>query len=424
MDKPMMKPGLKSPLKDADLSVLSIQRPDDPENAPREGRWRRILATGLIAAFAAAAGYLAGPSREHAIDVEVMTVVSARTGSDEIASELAASGYVVAQKQAQVASKGTGRLELLTVQVGDRVQTGQVIARLERADMTAGLIEAQARLEVANAALANARPELQDATVNHERLRALVVQAYATQAEFDVAVARLRRARAAVRSAEAAINAAAAELQAAKVQLENTNIRAPFDGTVVKKFAEVGEVVAPLAASAISRGAVVQIADLTSLMVEAEVSESMIGRVQMDNPVEIAVDAIPDRRYRGAVHQIVPTADRSKATIMTKIRFMESDDRILPEMSAKVSIRTRPAAREPASTPPLLGVPTNAIMTRNGRTSIFLIVDGVARERAVSVGRQAGTLTEVMGDFVPGAEIVANPPAHLKDGTHVTKKER
>ncbi len=420
----MMKPGLKSQLKDADLSVLSIQRPGDPGNAPQTGRWRQILAAGLIAVLAAAAGYMASPSREHAVEVEVMTVVKARTDSDGIGLELAASGYVVAQKQAQVASKGTGRLELLTVQIGDRVQAGQVIARLERADMTAGLIEAQARLEVANAALANARPELQDATVNHERLRALVAQAYATQAEFDVALARLRRAKATVRSTEAAINAAAAELQAAEVQLENTNIRAPFDGTVVKKYAEVGEVVAPLAASAISRGAVVQIADLTSLMVEAEVSESMIGRVQMDNTVEIAVDAIPDRRYRGVVHQIVPTADRSKATIMTKIRFMESDDRILPEMSAKVSIRTRPAAREPASTPQSLGVPTNAIVTRNGRASIFLIVDGVARERAVSVGRQAGPLVEVTGNFVPGAEIVANPPTHLKDGTHVTRKER
>jgi RND family efflux transporter MFP subunit len=244
---------------------------------------------------------------------------------------------VVAQRQASVASKGTGRLELLGAAVGDRVTAGQLVARLERKDMDAALEQARARLGIAKAALANAEAERQDADLGFNRARALLAKQFVTQAEFDTAAARLRRAEATVRSAKAGIQAAAAEVQTAEVELENTNIRAPFDGTVLKKFAEVGEVVAPLAASTSSKGAVLLIADLSTMQVEAEVSESVIGTIRDHQSVEILLDAVPGHRYQGEVAQILPTADRSKATVPVKIRFLNLDDRVRPEMSAKVT---------------------------------------------------------------------------------------
>ncbi len=196
---------------------------------------------------------------------------------------------------------------------------------------------------IAKAALANAEAEQQDAALNFNRARALLDKQFVTQAEFDTAEVRLHRAQATVRSAKAGIQAAAAEVQTAEVQVENTNIRAPFDGTVLKKFAEVGEVVAPLAASASSKGAVLLIADMTTMQVEAEISESMIGTIRDRQSAEIVLDAVPGHRYRGEVSQIVPTADRSKATVLAKIRFLDLDDQVRPEMSAKVNFVGAPS---------------------------------------------------------------------------------
>ncbi len=242
----------------------------------------------------------------------------------------------MAQRQASVASKGTGRLEYLTVAVGEQVKEGQLLARLEHTDVDALLRQAQARLGIAKAALANAAAELTDASLAYNRAKTLLTQQFVTRAEYDSAEVRLHRAQAAVRSAKAGVRAASAEVETAEAQVENTYIRAPFDGTVLKKFAEVGEVVAPLAASASSRGAVFLIADLTSLQVEAEVSETMIGRIQVQQPCHITLDAMPGQRYRGEVVQIFPTADRSKATVLVKARLLDLDSRVLPEMSAKV----------------------------------------------------------------------------------------
>jgi len=263
-----------------------------------------------------------------------------------IAEGLTANGYVVPKRQASVASKGTGRLEYLGVDVGDRVKIGQVIARIEHGDTLAALLQSRAKIEVARAGLATAQAELRDATLNHERTQTLLAQRFLSQAEFDAAEARSSRAKAAISSAEATIKAALADEQAAEVLMENTRILSPFDGTVLKKFAEVGEVVAPFAASPVSRGAVVLIADLTTLFVEAEVSESMIGRLRTGQPADIRLDAVRNHVYRGEVAQIIPTADRSKATVLAKVRILAPDSFVLPEMSAKVSFLFEPAKKE------------------------------------------------------------------------------
>src|SRR2546425_453362 len=212
---------------------------------------------------------------------------------------------------------------------------------------------------------------------------------------------------------------AQAALQSAQVALENTVIRAPFDGTVLTKNADVGEVVAPLAASAFSKSAVVTIADLRSLQVEADVAESNLEAVSLDQPCEIVLDAYPDVRYPAVVARIVPTADRAKATVQVKVAFRSYDARVLPEMSAKVHFLPRPS-RVAVDTQPVLVVPGTAVVERNGRSVVFVVERGRAVEVPVVVGRQVGSSVAIREGLHPGVHVVDSVGARLRGGAKVT----
>lgn len=409
---------LKTGIYDADLDGLTIQREEHfSKRAPaRLGPWRWVV---LILLLAGAAGTWQAGLIDRAPSVEVTAVVRMPVGGS---AGLAATGYVVSQRQASIASKGTGRMEYLGVKVGDQVKEGDVIARLEHTDMDALLQQALAKLEVARAQLATAKPELQEATLNFDRMKTLIAQSFATQSEFDMAGARLRRAAGAVKSAEAAVKAAEAERQSAEVQVESTIVRAPFDGTVVKKFAEVGEVVAPMAASNLSRGSVVAIADMSSVVVDAEVSEAMIHRVEAGQPVEIQLDSVPDHRYRGEVAQVMPIADRAKATILTRVRFLDLDERVRPELSAKVTFGIRSGSVDGAVE--AWGVPPTAVVTRSGRPVVLLVKGGVIVEQEVQAGVPSGGLTPVRGALSQDDEVVTAPSDSLRSGASVTVLRR
>src|SRR3989441_454831 len=212
---------------------------------------------------------------------------------------------------------------------------------------------------------------------------------------------------------------AQAALQSAQVALENTVIRAPFDGTVLTKNADVGEVVAPLAASAFSKSAVVTIADLRSLQVEADVAESNLEAVSLDQPCEIVLDAYPDVRYPAVVARIVPTADRAKATVQVKVAFRSYDARVLPEMSAKVHFLPRPS-RVAVDTQPVLVVPGTAVVERNGRSVVFVVERGRVVEVPVVVGRQVGSSVAIREGLHPGVQVVDSVGARLRGGVKVT----
>ncbi|MCA1958711.1 MAG: efflux RND transporter periplasmic adaptor subunit [Nitrospira sp.] len=349
--------------------------------------------------------------------LEVDTAPVRLIGGTPAEAPLTASGYVVAQRQASVASKGTGRLEYLGIAIGSRVKAGEVIARIEQADMLALQRQARARLEVAHATLENARAELQDARLAYDRAKALLPDQFISQSEFDVAANRLRKAEASVRSASAAIAAAEADVLTADVMVENTKIRAPFDGIVLKKFAEVGEIVAPMAGATNARGAVALIGDLKTLAVEVDISESAITKVAPGQPADIILDAVPSTRYRGAVEQIVPTADRSKGTVLAKIRFLELDDRVLPEMSAKVSFL--PSAKPDATPSRQFVVPTASLVRRGDRTVLYVLDHDVAREILVEEVGQQGRDSDVRGDLTVTARVILAPPPSLADGAPV-----
>ena len=206
--------------------------------------------------------------------------------------------------------------------------------------------------------------------------------------------------------------------------MENTRIRAPFDGTILTKNADVGEVVAPFGAASNSRGAVVMMADMSSLEVEADVSESNIEKISDGQPCEITLDAFPEKRYRGVVGKIVPTADRAKATVLTKVRFIDRDSRVLPEMSAKVSFLTEALSDSAASAKPKLVISAAAIVSKDGAKYVFVIKENVLARRNVTLGNAIGGSIEVLQGLSAGESVVLKPAENLADGMKVkTGKE-
>ncbi|MDQ1274178.1 MAG: hypothetical protein QG591_2808 [Planctomycetota bacterium] len=363
--------------------------------------------------------YLSG-ALTPAIHVEVASVT--RTYPSQAIALLNASGYVVAQRKASVATKITGRLMSLSVEEGSRVKKGEIIAHLEDEDVVALRNQAAANLNVARFNLRQAKAELHDAAVTFHREEILRAKGIATQAEYDSAMTRYKKAKAAVAGEKAAVKADAAALQVADVSVEYTLIRAPFDAVVLTKNADVGDIVTPIGAATNAKAAVVSIADMNSLQVEADVSESNLELVKVGQPCEIQLDALPESRFHGEVHMIVPTADRSKATVMVKVRFIDIDRRILPEMSAKVAFLSRPLESEEQK--PLTAINPDALVTRNGKDFVFLIKDGHVVQTPVTTGIQIGDMLEVLDGIKQDDKVAVKPMNKLKDGSRIKVIEK
>ncbi len=390
-----------------DLSSLRINRAESSNPPPSKARLFIRLGIGAALVVLALVAYnLIRGALDPAIEVQ-LTAVSYSSPS-QASAVLTASGYVVAQRKAAVASKATGRLEFLGVVEGDRVTRNQVIARIENSDMQAQLGQARANLRVSEA-------ELFDAKQTLDRVKSLLEKGLSPQADYDAADARYRRVL-------ASIDAAKATVAGAEVNLENTLIRAPFDGTVLTKNADVGEMVAPMGAAAGSRSAVVTIADMSSLQVEADVSESNIERILPDQPCEITLDAYPDVRYAGFVTKIVPTADRAKATVMVKVAFRSYDSRVLPEMSAKVLFLTNPPSSEQSASRPILTVNSSALAVRNGGTVVYTVTDNRAVEVIVQAGRKMGSLVEILSGVSFGTRVILKVTDDIQNGSAVKVK--
>lgn len=405
-----------------DLSRLSINRKNNATAAAgtRGGRRRLLWPAALaIVALAVAAAIYYGVWTAPA-EVETFTVTMAYPSQSF--TVLNATGYVVAQRKAAVASKATGRLVWLGVQEGSRVSKGEVIARLEDLDVKAAREQAAANVQVARANLAQAQAELQDAETALERSRGLLAEGFVSQAAHDVAAARYAKARAQITSQQAAIAAAQAALSGAQVSVEQTLIRAPFDGVVLTKAANVGDIVTPFSSALDAKGAVVTMADMKTLEVEADVSESSLSKVQIGQPVEIQLDAFPDKRFRGQVSRTVPTVDRTKATVMTKIRFLDADARVLPEMSAKASFLSKEIGDAERAARPALN--PAAIARRDSGDVVFVVKDDVLRQVPIETGAAMGDLVEIRRGPAVGDKVVLKPLDKFHDGTAVKTAAR
>ncbi|OPY17125.1 efflux RND transporter periplasmic adaptor subunit [Syntrophus aciditrophicus] len=402
-----------------DLSRLTIDKSDRTVRKRRRLQPLYWTAAGLLLVILLVSLYLTGrlvPA------IAVDTAAVSRIYPSQTFSLLNASGYVAAQRKAAVASKITGRLISLSVEEGSRVKAGEVIARLEDEDARAARDQAAANLKSARADTAQMRAELQDADLNYSRKKQLLQRDVISRAEYDTAEARYLRARAAVAAAEAREKSAEAALKGAETSLGYALIRAPFDAVVLTKNADIGDIVTPLGAAANAKAAVVTIADLNSLQVEADVSESSLALVKTGQPCEIQLDALPDLRFRGVVHMIVPTADRTKATILVKVRFVDLDPRILPEMSAKVAFLSR--LPKPEEQRLRTAVNASALVKRAGLFVAFKIEGDRVRETPVEKGETFGDLVEVTAGLKTGDRVVLTPSTRLRDGSRIKINEK
>lgn len=400
-----------------DLAQLRIDRSAWDGPAPGR-RGRRRLATLLaVLALAAVLGGLGWSLGWLTPAQEVRVTVVGRVAPSQGVSVLSATGYVVAQRKAAVSSKGTGRLAYLGVEAGQRVAKGQVMAQLENGDLAAARDEARARLAASRAAAAQARAERDDAQANFRRFQALLERKVAPRADYEAAETRMLKAGAALTLAERNIEAAEAGLRQAEATLDYTQIRAPFDAMVLTKDADIGEVVAPFGSAASAKAAVATLADMGSLMVEADVTESNIGKVRPGQPCLVSLDALPDEPQLGQVHVIMPTADRSKGTIVVKVRFDRLAPAILPEMSAKVSFLSRPLAEDERL--PRLSVLKSALAERGGRRVAYRVEQGRARETQVRAGAELGETVQVLDGLADGDRVVVSPAGGLRDGAKV-----
>ncbi len=412
----------------ADLSKLRINR-DDPPPAVKRALSRVLWLTAaaiLIIGVVVVIGRRAGT-----VPVQVVTVTTSGEGGRGTgdgaggAVAVVANGYVVARTKAAVSAKIPGRLAQLNVSEGSSVQKGEVIARLDNADYAAAVGQAEAGLASAKATLIESQSDRDQMQRDYVRVRDIHAQNPNLVSPQDVenADSRARQAGARFDAQSARVDAAAAALRVAQANLENTYVRAPFSGTVLRKEAEVGEVVAPSVGGGLTRGAVVTMADLATLEVEVDVNEAYIARVHSGQQARITLDAYPDTAFRGAVRQIIPTADRQRATVQVKVSILDRDPRILTEMGAKVEFLETPRAAAAGSGQPVerprIIVPADAVRSENGRDVVWIVRDGRLQRRDVDAGPVSGNFREIRSGLAGGEQLLVGGIETPKEGQRV-----
>ncbi len=326
---------------------------------------------------------------------------------------LTASGYLVARRQSVVSSRIQGVISRLLVEEGSVVKEGDVLATLDNADYLAAIAKAKADIEYAKADLAESERQLRIQEGLHR-------DGVTSQDALDAAKAK-------VTLSQAAIEQDKANLQVQQANLSFTTIRAPFAGIVVKKMTEAGESVAPIPPGvniSTSSGAIVAIADMNSLEAEVDVNESNVAQLTSGQPAEIQVQAIPSHNYKGILRQVIPTADRTKATVTVKVSIVDKDKYLKPEMSCNVTFLTPPKAAEKREVSPrrIVTISKDAITTREGKPVVFEIENNKVHQLPVTTGADLRGQVIVTSGLTGSETVVSNPPQTLKDGDTVKLK--
>jgi RND family efflux transporter MFP subunit len=407
----------------ADLSKLRINR-DAPPTPVRKALNRNLVFFGVALVLVAATVFVLRARAVPTVQVVTATASGAKDAPVGGTTSVTANGYVVARTKASVSAKTAGRLAYLGVSEGSFVRRGAIIARLDNADFQAGVAQAEANVASADASVIEAtadRDQLGREAARLRDIRARNPNLVSTQ-DLESATSRAAQADARFNAATARKRSAEAGLRLAQASNENTIIRAPFTGTVLRKDAEVGEVVAPSVGGGLTRGAVVTMADLSTLEVEVDVNEAYIGRIASGRRARITLDAYPDTSFRGGVRQVVPTADRQRATVQVKVSIDDHDPRILPEMGAKVDFlepeqpRAAGAAAAPARTS--IRLPAAAVKTDGGSSVVWIVREGRLVKRPVTTGPVSGGFLEVRSGLNGGEQLlvggVDNPTEGMK----------
>ena len=406
------------------LNQLRIDRGPNEEGSPPRTRLWIGVAIALFLVCAALIWWYFG--RGEATPV-VVTPARAIPTVGSSASVLDATGYVTARRQATVSAKITGKVRTLLIEEGQQVAEGEVLATLDDAEARAEVDLRRAQIEAARAGLAEIQSALANAEREFERQRELEARKLTSVSALDAARTQAEALRARLASQQSEVKVTEEALHGARVQLDNTIVRAPFAGVVTVKAAQPGEMISPISAGGGSiRTGIGTIVDMDSLEIQVDVSEAYINRVQAGQPVEAVLNAYPDWRIPAEVIAIVPTADRSKATVKVRIALRAKDSRIVPEMGVRVAfLEGQTTAIGNAAAPPARGVlvPLAAIRQDAGEDVIYVMLEGRARRRAVTLGGVQGDARQVQAGVSAGESVIVEAPATLKDGDAVESKD-
>ena len=391
-----------------DLASLRIDRQRPPPSSGRALRWMAALV--LVGALGFVGWKVGMPALEARVFQTQVTLTEIAVVSPAQAQvQLTSTGYVMPQVVVSIASKVLGRVEKITVHEGDPVKTGQLLVQLDALDQHTQIVSAQARVASARAKTAAARAQLAEIQLQFQRESRLAASGAVSQASADDLGARSKSLEEQVHASEADVAAAQAEVNALTVNLTNLTLLAPIDGRVMLQPIVLGDTATP--------GLILfNIADLSSILVETDVPEARLGRAKKGAPCEIVLDAYPEKRWRGEVALISPTLNRAKATATVKVRFLDRDDTILPEMAARVSFLDAPLDMAKLAEPPKKVVPGTAVVDRSGAKVVFVADGGKVRMTPVTLGKPFGDGFELLDGPAPGTKLVADPPATLADG--------
>ena len=418
----MIEPSQKSQDRTALLNQLRIDRSAPPDSSAR-GKWWVLGFALLLLAVAAPWYYLTRPT-----GVPIDTAVAQKATGEGAAltagmSLLDASGYIVARRRATVASKVTGKVVKVMLEEGQRVEAGEVIARLDDSTWRASLAQSFAQLAQAKAAVASAQTAFDDAKPIFQRAEKQKTAAVISAESFDESHAQFNAAHNALLVAQRGFEAAETGVDVAKRNLEDTVIRAPFAGVVTEKSAQPGEMVSPISAGGgFTRTGIGTIVDMDSLEVEVDVSENFINRVRPQQPVSIKLNAYPDWQIPGSVIAMIPTADRAKATVKVRIAIKQKDPRIIPEMGARVAFlgESNPggAAEENAAARGVI-IPRAAIFTSGDASVVYIVHGTTVQRRAVRLGAKSGSGQLVIAGLDAGDTVALGDLNKLTDGARV-----
>ncbi len=403
------------------LAQLRIDRgAPEPESSPRSRLW--LIAAGIAALLVIALVWWRAGTHA-ALPVQTQVARPAASGAGANASVLDATGYVTARREATVSAQITGTLTQVLIEEGDHVAAGQVLARLDDTAQRAALAQAQAQVNSAQALLVQSQASLAQSERDEKRAEDLVARNLVSEQAVEQARTQVATQSAQSLSQRKLIDLAQANLRSAQVQLDYCTIRAPFTGVIIAKAAQVGEIVSPFSAGGgFTRTGIGTIVDMDSLEVEVDVNESYIGRVQPGQPVESVLNAYPDWRIPSHVIAIIPTADRSKATVKVRIGLDSKDARIVPDMGVRVSFLEEKNADAPAQERPRgVLVPAGAVRTDGDRQVVFVLKGGKAQRRTVTLGGSYGESRQVLTGIDAGESVIVDPPAELKDEAAVTE---
>ena len=382
------------------------------------GAWYIWGSIVLVLGFGAlAAQYFIKPK---AIDVSTVIVQEQTTGAPS--TVLNASGYVTARREATVSSKVTGKVSDVSVEEGMKVEEGQVLARLDSANVVANFKLAEAQLAAAKAALAETKIRLSESEKNWNRILRLASDKIASAADLDSAEAEFKALEARLNREVVEVSVAERQVALWQQQIDDNVIRAPFAGVVVSKNAQPGEMISPISAGGgFTRTGICTIVDMDSLEIEVDVSESYINRVDAGQSVVAVLDAYPDWSIPARVIAIIPTADRRKATVRVRVGFEKLDARMLPQMGVKVSFQD---SGDSTDSRRRITIPKTSVLHRDGRDIVMIVKDGHAERRAVTVGDSGFDDVEVLAGLTGGEKVIIRPPTELEDGVAVKELGR